>query len=80
MGNSGGDGQWRVLRRETATAAADCIGQQWWQLNWRWDGNTFVMAITMNAGAVMGDGNGSGTILMGYGGCSAMDGKMAARL
>jgi hypothetical protein len=31
------------VRRETATAAADCI-QQWWQLNWQLDGNTIAMA------------------------------------
>jgi hypothetical protein len=50
MGDSGGDGQRWVSRREMATAAADRIGQQWWQLNWRQDGNTIAMAITMNAG------------------------------
>jgi hypothetical protein len=80
MGNSSGDGQRWVSQRETATAAADRIGQQRWQLNWRRDGNTIAMAITMNAGAVMGDGDGSGAILMGFGRCSAIDGGMAARL
>ncbi len=54
MGDSGGDGRWWVSRRETTTAAADRIGQQRWQLNWRRDGNTIAMAITMNAGG--GDG------------------------
>ncbi len=54
MSNSGGDGRRRVSRRETATAAADCIGKQQWQLNWWQDGNTIAMAITMNAGG--GDG------------------------
>jgi hypothetical protein len=50
MGDSGGNGQRWVSQRETATAAADCIGQQWWQLNWWRDGNTIAMAIIMNAG------------------------------
>ena len=54
MGDSGGDGRRWVSQRETATAAADRIGQQQWQLNWRRDGNTIAMAITMNAGG--GDG------------------------
>jgi len=54
MGDSGGDGRRWVSRRETATAVADRIGQQQWQLNWRRDGNTIAMAITMNAGG--GDG------------------------
>ncbi len=54
MGDSGGDGRWWVSQRETATAVADCIGKQRWQLNWRRDGNTIAMAITMNAGG--GDG------------------------
>jgi hypothetical protein len=50
MGDSGGDGRQRVSRREMATAAADCIGQQRWQLNWWRDGNTIAIAIAMNAG------------------------------
>ncbi len=50
MGDSSGNGCLRVSRRETGTAAADCGGQQWWQLNWWQDSNTITMAIAMNTG------------------------------